>query len=72
MIIYTFLEQYNFDGKTIIPFNTHDGSGLSNTVESITEKLPNTTVITNAFTLSRNNMEAAPEEVEAWIREIGL
>ena len=72
MIIYTFLEQYNFDGKTIIPFNTHGGSGLSNTVETITEKLPNTTVITNAFTLSRNNMEEAPEEVEAWIREIGL
>lgn len=72
MIIYTFLEQYNFDGKTIIPFNTHGGSGLSNTVENITEKLPNTTVITNAFTLSRNNMKEAPEEVEAWIREIGL
>ena len=72
MIIYTFLEQYNFDGKTIIPFNTHSGSGLSNTVENITEKLPNTTVITNAFTLSRNNMKEAPEEVEAWIREIGL
>lgn len=72
MIIYTFLEQYNFDGKTIIPFNTHGGSGLSNTVATITEKLPNSNVISNAFTLSRNNMEEAPEEVESWLEEIGI
>lgn len=72
MIIYTFLEQYNFDGKTIIPFNTHGGSGLSNTVATITEKLPNSKVISSAFTLSRNNMEQAPAEVEAWLKEIGF
>lgn len=72
MIIYTFLEQYNFDGKTIIPFNTHGGSGLSNTVTTITEKLPNSNVISNAFTLSRNRIESAPKEVESWLEEIGL
>lgn len=72
MIIYTFLEQYNFEGKTIVPFNTHGGSGLSSTVSTITEKLPNSNVISNAFTLSRNNMEEAPKEVESWLEEIGL
>ena len=71
MIIYTFLEQYDFTGKTIIPFNTHGGSGLSNTVATITNKLPNSNVISNAFTLSRNNMEQAPEEVTSWLEEIG-
>lgn len=72
MIIYTFLEQYNFDGKTIIPFNTHGGSGLSSTVRTITNKLSNSTVINNAFTLSRNNMESAAEEVSSWLKEIGI
>lgn len=72
MIIYTFLEQYNFDGKTIIPFNTHGGSGLSSTVRTITNKLSNSTVINDAFTLSRNNMESAPEEVSSWLKEIGI
>ena len=72
MIIYTFLEQYNFDGKTIIPFNTHGGSGLSATVSTITEKLPNSNVIQNAFTLSRNRMEEAPTEVRSWLSEIGF
>lgn len=72
MIIYTFLEQYNFDGKTIIPFNTHGGSGLSATVSTITEKLPNSNVLENAFTLSRNRMEEAPTEVRSWLNEIGF
>lgn len=28
MIIYTFFDEYDFSGKTIIPFNTHEGSGI--------------------------------------------
>lgn len=35
MAVYTFLESYDFSGKTIIPFCTHAGSGLAGTVESI-------------------------------------
>ena len=35
MAVYTFLENYDFNGKTIIPFCTHEGSGLADTVESI-------------------------------------
>ena len=31
MIMYTFLEEYDFDGKTVIPFNTHEGSGDAGT-----------------------------------------
>lgn len=70
-IIKTFLDQYDLSGKTIIPFNTHGGSGLSNTVATITNKLPNSNVISNAFILSRNNMEQAPEEVTSWLEGIG-
>lgn len=33
--LYTFLEEYDFSGKTIIPFNSHGGSGFSNTIEEI-------------------------------------
>lgn len=71
-IIYTFLEQYNFDGKTIIPFCTHGGSGISGTPNTIANKLPNSTVITNGFSLSRTRMEIAPTEVESWLKEINV
>ena len=34
MAVYTFLESYDFSGKTIVPFCTHEGSGLAGTVGS--------------------------------------
>lgn len=39
MAVYTFLESNDFSGKTIIPFCTHAGSGLSNTVKTIARNL---------------------------------
>lgn len=72
MILYTFLERYNLSGKTIIPFCTHGGSGLSNTIQTIQNCQPNATVIRNGYVLSRNRMERAPSGVAEWLKEIGL
>lgn len=69
-ILYTFLESYDFEGKTVIPFSTHGGSGLASTVSTIKKKLSNSNVEDNAFTMSRNNMEQAPGKVEEWLKEI--
>lgn len=71
-VIDTFLESYDFNNKTVIPFSTHGGSGLAGTPETIANKLTNANVITNAFTLSRNNMENAPSAVENWLQEINI
>lgn len=71
-IMYSFMELYNFEGKTVIPFSTHGGSGLSGTASTIENKLNNANVITNAFTMSRDDMEDAPQRVEVWLREINL
>lgn len=40
MSVYKFLEGYDFSGKTIIPFCTHEGSGISSTESSIAEVCP--------------------------------
>ncbi len=71
MIMYTFLEQYDFSGMTIIPFCTHGGSGLSGTVSSIQKKQPQAKVVRTAFCLSRSRMEEAPESVAKWLKKIG-
>lgn len=71
-IINTFLENNDFDGKTIVPFCTHGGSGLSGTPSTIAEKLPNADVIQNGFELYRLDMETAPDEVDSWLSEIGV
>ena len=72
MILYTFLEQYDFSGKTLIPFCTHGGSGFSRTIRTIQDKQPGATVIRNGYSLSRSRMERAPSGVAEWLKEIGL
>lgn len=72
MILYTFLEQYDFSGKTLIPFCTHGGSGFSRTIQTIQGKQPGATVIRKGYALSRSRMEQAPSGVAAWLKEIGL
>ena len=44
MIVYTFIESQSFDGKTVIPFVTHEGSGLSGTPQKLRKALPKATV----------------------------
>lgn len=70
MPLYSFFEQHDFSGKTVIPFTTHGGSRLSGTVERITELLPDSTVSENAFTISRSDMDNAPAEVNSWLDDL--
>ena len=45
MALYSFFEEYDFSGKTIIPFNVHNGSRFSGTISTIQELEPGATVI---------------------------
>ncbi|TWH51912.1 flavodoxin [Sporomusa sp. KB1] len=71
MILYSFLESHNLSGKTIIPFNTHGGSGFSNTISTIAALQPNANVIKNGFTVSRNTVQNCADDVAAWVKELG-
>ena len=71
MILYSFFDEYDFSGKTIIPFNTHGGSGFSSTINTITKLEPSATVNQNGFTVSRNDVQEAEPEILSWLREIG-
>ena len=73
MPVYTFLEEYKLDGKIIVPFTTHGGSGLSNTVDTIASIQSNATIISNALSISRNSVEDySQKEVEDYLKEIGV
>lgn len=71
MILYTFFDTYDFSGKTIIPFNTHGGSGFSNTINTIAELEPDATIYEEGFTVSRNNVQEAEPDILAWLNELG-
>ena len=63
MPLYTFLETYDFSGKTIVPFTTHGGSGFSRTIQTIAELQPNATVVEDGLSISRNSVPEAQSEV---------
>ena len=72
MPLYSFLEGYNFAGKTIIPFTVHGGSRLSGTVEKISGLQPQATVITDGLAVSRNDVARSERDVTAWLRRLGV
>lgn len=70
--LYTFLEEYDFSGKTIIPFVTHGGSGFSGTRETISRLQPGAVVSDNTLSLSRGDVAGSRDEVIAWAEGLGL
>ena len=72
MPVYSFLDEYNLAGKTIIPFCLNGGSGISGTVDSIIRLEPQANVIRDALVFNRNNLARAESDVAAWLRRIGM
>lgn len=75
MAVYTFLEKYDFSGKTVIPFCTHEGSGLSGTKSSIERACPGAAVLDGIAVRGReaqNEQKAADANVSDWLEKIGL
>lgn len=70
-ILYTFFETYDFSGKTIVPFNTHGGSGFSGTRETIAKLEPGATML-EGKSISRNSIEGAEQEIIDWLDSIGM
>ena len=71
MIMYTFFDTYDFSGKTIIPFNTHGGSGFSSTISTIRNLEPNATV-KDGLSISRNNIQDAEQQIVTWVNGLGF
>lgn len=66
MPLYTFFEEHDFSGKTLIPFVTHGGSGFSGTIRTIQGLEPGAAVIESGLSISRNNVPKAQADVKTW------
>lgn len=69
MPLYTFLEEYDFSGKTIIPFNTSGGSGFSDAISEIEDLCPNATVL-EGYTTSGSSVQNDRDEIIEWLHDI--
>ena len=74
MIVYNFLESYDLSGKTIVPFCTHGGSGLSNTESTIADITGGTMKDGFAIpgTTAQNDRDTAKSEVIEWLKGDGF
>ena len=70
MILYTFFDTYDLSGKTIAPFCTSGGSGLSNTVSEIKNLEQNATV-TDGLHIGSDSSSNPDNAVNEWLNEIG-
>lgn len=66
MILYSFLDDYDLSGKTIVPFSTHGGSGFSGTPGTI-QRLEPDAILLNGLTISRNQIQDARQEIVDWV-----
>ena len=67
--LFTFLEEYDFSGKTIIPFNSHGGSGFSNTIEEIKEFQPDANISDEGLSISRDKVADSVQDVTDWAKK---
>ena len=75
MAVYTFLESYDFSGKTIIPFCTLEGSGLSSTDSSIAEICTGADVLDGLEmrgSVAQNSQDEALTAVTDWLDKIEI
>lgn len=75
MPVYTFLESYDFAGKTIVPFVTHGGSGLSGVDQRITLVCPNAEILQGLAirgATAQKNFSETEKAVSDWLKKINF
>ena len=73
MALYTFLESYDFSGKTIIPFCTNEGSGLVDTEAAIKKSCPEAKM-KRGFEIEGNvaqhSRKKTEQKIEKWLKKV--
>lgn len=69
-VMFSFFDKYDLNGKTIIPFTTHEGSGLGNVVEDLKKLYPNAT-FKKSFSIYGYETRNDLSKVNKWIKSLG-
>ena len=69
-VMFSFFDKYDLNGKTIIPFTTHEGSGLGSVVEDLKKLYPNAT-FKEAFSIYGHETRNDLSKVDKWIKSLG-
>ena len=69
-IMFTLFKDINLDGKTVIPFTTHEGSGLASCAKDVRKAFPKANV-TGEFSIYGHEVRAGKAKVEKWLKNLG-
>lgn len=73
MAVYTFIERHGWKNKTVIPFCTHEGSGLSGTERKLQQACQGATLLEGLAvrgSVAQNSPEQARKSVEHWLQKL--
>ena len=71
MPFFTYLEENNLAGKTIIPFMTHEGSGFGNSISDIKRLCPNATLL-EGLAVRGGRVQGAQNDIAQWLTKIRM
>ena len=72
MPVLTFVEEYDWSGKTVVPFVTHGTGGLASTIRDLAAALPEDVTILEPIGVYRPEVDGAQSAVQEWIARLNL
>ncbi len=66
-VMFTLFKDINLDGKTVIPFTTHEGSGLASCASDVKKAFPKAKV-TGEFSIYGHEVRTGKVKVEKWLK----
>ena len=69
-VMFTLFRDINLDGKTVIPFTTHEGSGLASCVDDVKKAFPKASV-QKGFSIYGHEVRTGKAKVEKWLKGLG-
>ena len=71
MPVATFLSEYDFSGKDIVPFCTNEGSRFGQSITDIKKLCPKSTIL-NGLAIRGGDVRNAQSKVSEWLRELEM
>ena len=68
-VMFTLFKDINLDGKTVIPFTTHEGSGLASCASDVKKAFPKARV-TGEFSIYGHEVRTGKAKVEKWLKSL--
>ena len=75
MCMYTYVEGHDWNGKKIIPFCTHEGSGSGRTDRTLKNLMKGAEIqraLAIRGSVAQNNTKSAEREIDKWLKNLGF